>query len=1149
MNNIIDIYKKNNEIKKLLASVDKNEYHYYINGCGEHHQYLLTYATYLQSGSFVVYVAPNVYKANLAYENLCRLAGYNNVNLYLADELISTELVAVSREFKSERLNTIKSIINNDKKIIVTHVLALLKPNINKEMFIDGLINIEIDMDINIDAFLNKLVEAGYKRVPKTCQAGEFSVRGEVIDIYPSCSEKPIRINLFDTEIERIRYFDIETQKSAKEEIKSIVLFPMNEIIINSNNVEKIIDEIAKDSLEKNEIIEKDMEDLKRVENIERMNKYMPYICKNYESLLDYIDDKVVIYDEYSKLEKAFEQINFDVLNYLEEAKFDNKLKLTFFLDFANIFLSSKQLFCSEFKSILKGIKIDEVFDFKGYDVINYDHNLKLLINELNEKISKTIVLSISDKEQNNLIKEVLIENNIKFKECLAIEDIKLNSVNICLIENSISFGIFDDIELITNNELFPSKKQTKAKYRSVYQNSVKIESKDDLTVGDFVVHYDYGIGKYLGIETIELGDYKNDYLVLQYENMPLYIPVDKITLLEKYQGSEGMTPKLTRIGSKDWEKKKAIVKEKIESIAKDLIDLQVKREAQKGFVYSADSEFQKLFEEDFEFVETPDQIKIVNEIKTDMEQGKVIDRLVCGDVGFGKTEIAMRIAFKTIYNGKQVAYLAPTTILTRQHYYTFKERFEKYGIKVELLNRLISPKEQERIIRDLKDGLIDVIIGTHRILSSDIKFKDLGLLIVDEEQRFGVVHKELIKRMKANINVLTLTATPIPRTLQMAVMGVRQLSLIETPPMDRHPIQTYVLEYNDSVIREAIYRELGRGGQVFYLHNRISDLELVYRKIRKLVPEARICVGHGKMNRDELEDTIQSFIDKEYDVLLCTTIIETGIDIPNSNTLIIDEADKLGLAQLYQIRGRVGRSDKIAYAYLTYRHNKVLTSIEGKRLSAIKEYTTLGSGYKIAVRDLAIRGAGDILGKEQSGYIDSIGLDMYMKMLDDSIKKVKGIEVKEETNYSIEISKYVDKKYVEDDSIRIYIHKEISQIESEEDKEKVINEFTDRFGKLSKEILLYIEEKYLESLFRYFKITNIMEAKYFVSVIIPNETLEKVKAEQFFMSSVEVNDKFDFEYKNRQLIIKLRKEPLDKEWIYFYSKLLTKVKNNTERK
>ena len=735
---------------------------------------------------------------------------------------------------------------------------------------------------------------------------------------------------------------------------------------------------------------------------------------------------------------------------------------------------------------------------------------------------------------------EILKENDVKFVIIEGAEKVKINTVNICEIENAISFGIYDDFEVITEDEIFPKSKKNKAKYRSVYQNSVKIQSKDDLVVGDYVVHYDYGIGRYMGIETIELNNLKNDYLVLQYENMPLYVPVEKVILLEKYQGSEGATPKLTKIGTKEWEKKKAIVSEKIESIAKDLIELQVKREAQKGYKYSSDSEFQKLFEEDFEFVETEDQLKIVKEIKKDMEKGQVIDRLICGDVGFGKTEIAMRIAFKTIYDGKQVAYLAPTTILTRQHYYSFKERFEKYGIRVELLNRLVPEKKQKQIIKELKEGLIDVVIGTHRILSQDVKFNDLGLLIVDEEQRFGVVHKEVIKRMKSNVNVLTLTATPIPRTLQMAVMGVRQLSLIETAPMDRHPIQTYVLEYNDAVIREAIYRELGRGGQVFYLHNRISDLELVYRKIRKLVPEARVCMGHGKMDKDQLEDTIQSFIDKEYDVLLCTTIIETGIDIPNSNTLIIDEADRLGLSQLYQIRGRVGRSDKIAYAYLTYKKDKVLTSVEGKRLSAIKEYTKLGSGYKIAVRDLAIRGAGDILGKEQSGYIDSLGLDMYMKMLDDSIKKFQGIEVEEKTNYNIEVSKHVNNDYVSDDAIKIYIHKEISQINSEKDKEKAIKNFTDRFGRLNEEILLYIEEKYLESLFRKFKITSVLETKYSVTVIIPEETLKGLRAEDIFMKSLKVSEKFEFEYKNRQLIIKLKKEPLDKEWIYLYSKLFT---------
>lgn len=1137
MNNILAVFEKNQEIKTLIDGTVSNSYNYYVTGCSEHHQYLLTYATYIKSGSFVVYIAPNVYKANLAYEAFCKLAGHENVNLYVTDEIISTELVAVSQEFKQERMSTIKAILKGENKIIVTHVLAALKTNINKKSFQNYTISFKKDKIIDVKKVIEKLIYMGYEKVPTTTKLGEFSVRGEVIDIYPSCMETPIRINLFDDEIEKIREYDYQTQRGGKE-IKEIEIYPINEIVVDDTAFfeKKILDDCDKE----NEVVNRDLEDFRNYQNIERINKYIKYIDENNQSILEYIEDKIVILDNVNNLKRAYEQINIDLNNYLEQTDFPKKLELVFFYDFERILSNQKNIYCSEFKTSLNEVKLDRVFDIDGYDVINYDHNLKLLINELKEKVSKTIIITISNSEKLSLVKEILNENDVRYEIVNDVEKVKANKVNICEIENAISFGIYNDFEVITEDELFPKNKKNRAKYRSVYQNSVKIQSKDDLVIGDYVVHYDYGIGRYMGIETIELNNLKNDYLVLQYENMPLYVPVEKVILLEKYQGSEGSTPKLTKIGTKEWEKKKAIVSEKIESIAKDLIELQVKRESQKGYKYSRDSEFQKLFEDDFEFIETEDQLKIVEEIKKDMEKGRVIDRLICGDVGFGKTEIAMRIAFKTIYDGKQVAYLAPTTILTRQHYYSFKERFEKYGIRVELLNRLVPEKKQKQIVKDLKEGLIDVLIGTHRILSQDIKFKDLGLLIVDEEQRFGVVHKELIKRMKNNVNVLTLTATPIPRTLQMAVMGVRQLSLIETAPMDRHPIQTYVLEYNDAVIREAIYRELGRGGQVFYLHNRISDLELVYRKIRKLVPEARVCMGHGKMDKERLEDTIQAFIDKEYDVLLCTTIIETGIDIPNSNTLIIDEADRLGLSQLYQIRGRVGRSDKIAYAYLTYKKDKVLTSVEGKRLSAIKEYTKLGSGYKIAVRDLAIRGAGDILGKEQSGYIDSLGLDMYMKMLDDSIKKLQGVEVEEKTNYNIEVSKHVNDEYVSDDAIKIFIHKEISQIESQKDKEKVISNFTDRFGRLNKEILLYIEEKYLESLLRRFKITSVLEAKYSVTVIIPEIILRDLKAEDIFLESIKISEKFEFEYKNRQLIVKLKKEPLDKEWIYMYSKLFT---------
>ena len=522
------------------------------------------------------------------------------------------------------------------------------------------------------------------------------------------------------------------------------------------------------------------------------------------------------------------------------------------------------------------------------------------------------------------------------------------------------------------------------------------------------------------------------------------------------------------------------------------------------------------------------------------MEEGKIIDRLVCGDVGYGKTEIAMRIAFKTVYANKQVAYLAPTTILTRQHYYTFLSRFEKYGIRVEMLNRLVSPRKQKEIVRDLKAGLIDIVIGTHRLLSSDVVFRDLGLLIVDEEQRFGVVHKEQIKRLKANVNVLTLTATPIPRTLQMSIMGLRQLSLVGTPPKDRYPIQTYVVEKNDIVIKEAIYREMARGGQVFYLYNRIAELDYMHRKLHRLVPEARICIAHGQMSKTDLEDTVMDFLYRKYDIILCTTIVEIGLDIPNANTLIIDGADFLGLSQIYQIRGRIGRSDRIAYAYLMYEADKVLTEDAVKRLNAIKEFTTLGSGYRIAVRDLAIRGAGDILGKEQSGFIDAIGLDMYLKLLEESVNQIKGTkEIQEEKNYLIEVSRHVDESYVSDDDIKILIHKEINRIKTKADKTRLIEEFTDRFGRLNTEILTYIEERYLQVLLREFEAENIFETQNKAMVIISEDKTKAIDSQKMFLSAAEINRDIEFEYKRRRIIIKIPKKANDKRWIFDLCRLL----------
>ncbi|MFA5219690.1 MAG: transcription-repair coupling factor [Bacilli bacterium] len=1135
MNNIIDLFKRSKANIQFEEHIKKKQYSIFAYNTSINVKYLLAYNTFLETKEPVIYVTTNLYKANLAYEGISKIAGYENVSFYAVDELISEDLLAVSNDLKTERINTIASIINNKPKIIITHLQALLKPLISKDIFSNYIINLSVGKEINRNKFIQNLIFNGYIKTPMTSSTGDFSVRGEVIDIFPVFSEKPIRINFFDEEIEKLRYFDSLTQISNND-IKDIDIYPLNELVYDNYIKEQAINNIKGIAQEK--VLESIYEDIENHENDERINKFINYFYSDVCNILDYIEDFTIMYDEFSKINEVYEKLQIDI-NYLkEERKNVKNNKILYLLDINNIFNKhQKEIYLSDILQNLKGVKLDVLININSYLVIDYRNDIKNFINDIKANPSKTFILAFSDEKKVSLIKEVFL-GEIKYQECDDYNDIVKQKVNIIKSDISLGYGMFDEnYEVFTEKELFRDFKFKQTKYRSSYQNTISIESKEELEIGDYVVHYDHGIGKYKGIKTVQVHDVRNDYIWIEYSNMEIYIPVENISLLDKYQGSEGSIPKLTKLGTKEWDKRKKVISEKLEDIAKELIDTQVIREQNIGYVYPKDDEFQKLIEDEFPHDETSDQIKAIKDIKKDMEQGKIIDRLICGDVGYGKTEIALRAAVKTVLGQKQVAYLAPTTILSRQHYYTFKERLDKYGIRVELLNRLIPPKKQKEIINGLKSGLVDIIIGTHRILSEDIKFIDLGLLIVDEEQRFGVIHKEQIKKLKSVVNVLTLTATPIPRTLQMAITGIRQLSLISTPPKDRYPVQTYVVEENDIVIKEAIYRELSRGGQVFYLHNKVVDLERIYRKIQRLVPEAKIIIAHGQMNKEQLEDSITKFVDGEYNVLLCTTIIETGIDIPNTNTLIIDNADQLGLSQIYQIRGRVGRSNKIAYAYLTYKKNKVLTQTAAKRLNAIKEFTSLGSGYRIAIKDLAIRGAGDILGREQSGFIDSVGIDMYMRMLDEAINKIKGLKTKEKPYYDIEVSKHVDDKYVSDDTIKIYIHKEISKIESQKEKERIINEFIDRFGKLNEEILLYIEKKYLESLLIKNNINKINETNNMVIIILSSELLNKINIENLFMKAYEISSRFSFESKRKLLIMKIEKTQDEKNWIYLLTR------------
>ena len=1142
MINIIDLFKLNATVKSFKTTIETNAYGLLVNNSTPNHHYLMAYLAFLETDQSIVYVASNLYKATLAYEALCQIAGFDDVHFYVVDEVAFSELLAVSHEFKFERIYAVNAMLKQSKKIYVTHVNAVVRPVMPPSWMSHSVIHFATGQTIDRNQIIEQLIHLGYRRAPLTTVVGEFSVRGEVIDIFPINRQKPIRIDLFDQEIDYIKTFDPETQKTDMSLDFADVLF-INELVYD--NPQAIVDAIRSDTTDQGYSIQSDLEDIIHYRNCEKAHKYIRYFSDEVVSILDYLDEKIVFYEEVKRIEEKYDSMVYELHGYLETQKKTLPSKTIFILDQSTLYDNvNKKIYLSEFRQSHHKISLTQMLDLDGYSVIDYQNDIKNWVMDL-KLHQKTVVIACATKNTLGLVSEILRSNEVVFHIAYTMKDLKSHKINVIESDNAVSFGMMEGIEVISEANIFKKMKLKQTKYRSAYQNTTPIYSKDDIKPGEYVVHYDYGIGQYKGIKTIELQDVKNDYIVLGFDNMELYIPVENINLLEKYQGTEGSIPKLSSIGGNDWEKKKKKVKEKLESIAKELILTQAARENRQGFIYEKDDDIQHDFEIDFEFIETKDQLKTIETIKEDMEKGWIVDRLVCGDVGYGKTEVAMRAALKTVLSGKQVAYLAPTTILTRQHYYSFKDRFEKYGIRVELLNRFVSELHQKDVIKDLQSGQVDIVIGTHKLLNDEIRYKDLGLLIVDEEQRFGVTHKEKIKQYKNTINVITLTATPIPRTLQMAMMGVRQLSLIETPPQNRYPVQTYVLEENDVIVREAIYREISRGGQVFYLHNRISDLEKVYRKIKRLVPDAKILIAHGKMEKEQLEDAMQAFIDKTFDVLLCTTIIETGIDIPNTNTLIVDMADRLGLAQMYQIRGRVGRSDRVSYAYFMFDEDKVLTDAGAKRLQAIKEFTTLGSGYKIAVRDLAIRGAGDILGREQSGFIDSIGLDMYMKLLNEAIDEAKGIipTVKTKKAWDVEISKHVDNQYVSDDDIKIYIHKKISKIETREERDQLIIELTDRFGRINDEIRLYIDKQYMESLLELLLIEDVKEKPTQAIVRFSETTSKTIDGKYLFQKAYDVSQDITFEYKNKKILMYVQKRIKDKSWIQKVIRLLEFIK------
>ncbi len=873
-----------------------------------------------------------------------------------------------------------------------------------------------------------------------------------------------------------------------------------------------------------------DPESQKSLKNIDNIEIYSIQNTNNdTSSLYEYLKDPLVIFKDYSQIKISYERIindifELDIENPLYDINEIHEKYVNYYFDL------------DDDTSLVK-----KVVSFNVKSIERFNSNIELINKYLKEnlELNKKIVICLSTINVNNFIKIL----NVPYL-LTDIFNIKENSVNIVKYDLKEGFSL-DNYIFISEYELYNKKKETKRR-KFNFNFATRIKDLNKLEIGDYVVHDSHGIGVYNGIKTLSKNNMLQDYIeVLYADNDKLYIPASKIELISKYTGKEGYAPKINSLNSTAWEKTKQRVKEKIRYEASRLLKVQAERSLKKGFAYSKDSEMQTLFENEFIYDLTPDQIRAISEIKKDMESDVPMDRILCGDVGYGKTEVAFRAAFKAINDSKQVLYLCPTTLLSKQQYENAVERFKNYPVKIGILNRFTPKKREEQILKDLENGNIDFVIGTHRLLSNDIKPKDLGLLIVDEEQRFGVAHKEKLKEFKSNIDILTLTATPIPRTMQMAMVGLRNLSLIETPPKNRHAVLTYVLEENNKIVKDIIYKEMSRDGQVFILYNKVETIENKVKELQKLVPDARIVYAHGRLSKNELEDIMNRFVNKEYDCLVCTTIIETGIDIPNANSLIIYDASNFGLSQLYQIRGRVGRSERTAYAYLMYNKNKTLTENAIKRLKVIKEFTELGSGFNIAARDLSIRGAGDILGAEQAGFIDAVGIELYMKMLNNEIKILKGEkveEVQEKTIPLIEVNNHIDNSYVTEEELKLTIHKMINNITNITSYNDVKKELEDRFGKLDNNMIIYMNEELFESYLRKLEGKIFINNDLFIEIVFSKEISEKINYEDLIVTSLNISKDIIFSYKDNKLHIKLKKHNKDKSYILTLNKLLEKM-------
>ncbi len=1092
MNFLIKTLEENKKFQELTKQISKTG-PIAISGLVDVEKLHVLAGIFNETKRPMVLVTYNEIQARKLYQDLKKLI--KQTYFFPKKEITSYDYVAQSKEIEYKRIDVLnKMYLAKQQKepiIIVTTIEAVMQKMVAKDTLYQNVIDFEVGKTYLLDGIKEKLVRLGYERSDLIENKGQFSIRGGIVDV--GLSEKiGVRIEFWGDEVDSIRFFQISSQRST-EMLKEITIFPAHELIVQD------LSEAVKNIQEKYPEEIEDIELIKNGDYISKINKYFNEFYENQASFLDYMSDEyLLLLDEKSKINQRESNIIEDnnklIASLVEKEKFvpeaiENISKFEYNFE-------EKQIIYLEQNDSIKNI---QKYYFETREINFYNLQLDLLLADIvtYQKNKKKVVLLAGNEISAKKLCNILKENQINYKYEQEAENVKPGEIIVTIGGFSSGFENYDlNLIVISLQNNFEEPVKRKKKLSSTFKDSEKIVFAD-LKPGDIVVHQTHGIGQFIGVNTITADGVTKDYIKIKYRNDDiLYVPTNSLDSVRKYiGGGDNSSPRLNKLGGKEWSATTSKVKKNLEAVAKDLIELYAKRQKIKGFSFSPDTPWQKQFEDSFPYTETDDQLRCIQDVKKDMEKPQPMDRLLCGDVGYGKTEVAIRAAFKAVMDQKQVAYLVPTTILANQQYEEFKTRMQEFAINVELLNRFKTKKEQDEIIKKLKLGEVDVVVGTHRLLSEDVNFKDLGLLIIDEEHRFGVKDKEKIKKLRTNIDVLTMTATPIPRTLHMSIVGVRDMSVIYEPPHNRKPVQTYVLEYDQEVITEAITKEIERGGQVFYLFNQVEGIEKKANEISMLVPEAKVGFAHGKMSGRELEEIMESFINHEINVLVCTTILESGIDIPNANTIIVENADRLGLAQLYQIRGRVGRSDKQAYAYITYKRDKLLSEVADKRLKAIKEFTEFGSGFKIAMRDLEIRGAGSMLGEMQHGHMEKVGYDTYCKLLDEVIKEMQGIEVVEEQDVQIDlaVSSYIPDNFIENSSQKIEIYQNIALCRTEEELQNVIDEVIDRYGRLPKELENLIDIARIKQLARKANILKIAQREngivfYFVK--------EKIKPE-----------------------------------------------------